>query len=644
VFAVALVRPSASAAGAAGARRRRRSWAAVLALAGAAAVAVFLSPFGRPATALTAAPAGIVVADLDGPPADRTLAAAVRELVTAELDQSGVVVPMPRSQLLGVMRQAGVADTGPLTAALARELAVRSAVRTVVTGSVLPVGTGRYSIVLRVVDADSGQTLLTATRAATDQDLIPAVQAAIRDIRRGLGERHADIAANKPLVQVATPSFPAYRKFVEALDLSERGEAAASNRLLQEALALDTGFAAAWASMATNYQAMRDLDSSGLALSQALRRTTRLTDAGRYRLQADAAYALHYDIPAAVRAYDLVLETAPRSASAHNNRAALLYSLGRYQEALAGFRRTEELDPFGIEQAQIEIFNQVVTLLALGRDREAAATATRLPGTFAVYAAELLATWRGRWAEAESLAAGPAGDPGTSPSMRIPAITILAGARAALGRVDSAGAELLAAAAAAEGPARHWYANAWLLLAAAHGRPPGPVPPWLLADTTAGGDVAAGLWAAMTGDSAVALRRLASLARRPAVQQRRLGLGPALIRGYLLAEGAHWDELTRALGGAAMVGERDGGDLDQVSGAAVRWLVAETYERAGRPDSAAIMYGLVLDPTRTPFSHLALRGLVYAPAIRRRALFAAASSTGDAPASPRDTAGVSRTP
>jgi hypothetical protein len=93
-----------------------------------------------------------------------------------------------------------------------------------------------------------------------------------------------------------------------------------------------------------------------------------------------------------------------------------------------------------------------------------------------------------------------------------------------------------------------------------------------------------------------------------------------------------------------MVGERDGGDLDQVSGAAVRWLVAETYERAGRPDSAAIMYGLVLDPTRTPFSHLALRGLVYAPAIRRRALFAAASSTGDAPASPRDTAGVSRTP
>jgi hypothetical protein len=32
------------------------------------------------------------------------------------------------------------------------------------------------------------------------------------------------------------------------------------------------------------------------------------------------------------------------------------------------------------------------------------------------------------------------------------------------------------------------------------------------------------------------------------------------------------------------------------------------------------MYELVLDPTRTPFSHLALRGLVYSFASRRLAL------------------------
>jgi serine/threonine-protein kinase len=601
--------------------RPARAWRrlAFLGLALAIGAALLVGHLRERVPLSTSAPAWIVVADFDGPADDPTLPDAVRELVTAVLEQSRVVTPMPRRQIAGVMRDAGLPDTASLNDALARELAVRSSVRTVLGGSVLPVTAGRYSIVLRVTDADSGRTLLTVTRAATDRDLIPEVQSAARQVRRDLGERRAAIAANKPLVEVATPSFPAYRKYVEAVELSVRGEPAASNRLLQDALALDTGFASAWATMATNYQAMRNLDSAGLALAEALRRPGRLADAQRYRLEADAAYAVRYDIPAAVRWYDLLLQIAPRSVSAHNNRAVLLYSLGRYQEALAGFRRTEELDLFGVEQAQIEIFNQAVTLLALGRDAEAAVTARKLRGPFATYAAELLATYRARWSEAESLAAGPAGDPSTPSWMRLPAITMLAGARSARGAVAAADRELRAAAAASEAASRSWFCNAVLLLAAASGRAPGPMPNWLRADTTAGGVLSAGLWAAMTGDSLTARMRLELLHRRPPVQQRHLGHGPTLLRAYTLAAGGRWSEVADRLRAAAAIGERDGGDLDQVSGMALRWLMAEAYERTGKPDSAAVMYQLVLEPTRTPFSHLALRGLVYPSASRRLA-------------------------
>jgi hypothetical protein len=158
-----------------------------------------------------------------------------------------------------------------------------------------------------------------------------------------------------------------------------------------------------------------------------------------------------------------------------------------------------------------------------------------------------------------------------------------------------------------------------LLLAAAGGRAPGPMPSWLRADTTAGGVLSAGLWAAMAGDSLTARMRLELLHRRPPVQQRRLGHGPTLLRAYTLAAGGRWSEVADRLRVAAAIGERDGGDLDQVSGLALRWLMAEAYERTGKPDSAAVMYQLVLDPTRTPFSHLALRGLVYSSASRRLA-------------------------
>ena len=574
-------------------------------------------------------PAWIIVADFLGPPEDPTLATAVRELVTAELDQSRVVAPMPRPLIAGAMTAAGLPDTASLSEDRARELAVRSSVRTVLTGSVLPVGVDRFSIVLRVTDADSGRTLFTVAKPASGRDLIPAVQSAAHAVRLALGERRSAIAANKPLVQVATPSFPAYRKYVEAVALTERGDAPGSNRLLQDALALDTGFAAAWATIATNYQTMRKLDSAGLAIGEALRRPARLSDAQRYRLQADAAYMVRYDIPAAIRWYDLLLQIAPRSISGHNNRAVLLYTLGRYDEALAGFRSTEDLEPFGDEQAQIEIFNQMATLLALGRESDAMSTANRLREPFANWAGQLLATYAGRWSAAESLAAVPVRDPGTPAWLKLPAITMLAGARAARGATELADSELRAAAATTDPSAQHWFSQALLLLAAASGRSPGPPPPSLWADTSTGGLVTGGLWAALAGDTLRARNRLEALRRRPAEQLRRLGHGPVLLSGYLLAAEGRWSEVTRQLGAAAMTGELDGGDLDQVSGMAVRWLTAEAYEHLGRPDLAAAMYQMVLDPRRTPFSHLALRGLVHSFASQRLALLHARMDSHD---------------
>ena len=592
--------------------RLRPRAAAYVSLLLLAAAALFAWQRLRPgAAARPAIPSWVMVADFEGPPGDRTLPAAVRELVTAVLEQSSAITPMPRQKLVDVMRDAGLADTMPLRGELARQLAVRSAVRAVLGGSVLPVGPGRYSIVLRVVDPDSGRTLVTAVRAATDDDLIPAVQSAAREVREGLGERRAAIAANAPLVQVATPSFAAYRKFIEALELTGRADVVASNRLLQEAIALDTGFASAWATIASNYITLRKPDSAAMALGEALRRPGRLDDAERYALEAQAAYVLRYDIAAGIRWYDLLLQLSPHDLSAHNNRGVYLHALGRYDEALAEFERTEALEPFGTEQSQIEIFNQVVTLLPLGRDAAAAAVARKLHGVFGEYAALLLATYQGRWEQAESVAARRARDPSTPPWYRMPSVTMAAGARAARGEVAEADRQLRAAAASADPSTRPWFCNAVLLLAAASRRSPGSPPAWLLADTASGALVAGGLWAAMAGDTMTARTRLTALRRRGAVERRRLGLGPALIEGWILAAEGRWRDVTRRLGPAATVGELDGGNLDQVSGAAVRWLVADAYTRLGERDSAAAMYARLIDPTRTPFGHLGLRGLVY---------------------------------
>jgi serine/threonine-protein kinase len=585
-----------------------------------AAGALFLHRERAGLAAPAADPVWILVSDFEGPPTDSTLALALRELVTAELDQSSAIATMPRAQLVAAMRDAGLADTTPLSGDVARELAVRSSVRAVLGGSVLPVSPGHYSIVLRAIEPDSSRTILTVTRGATDADLVQAAQASAREVRERLGERRSDIQADRALVQVATPSFAAYRLYVEARQLTIQGDLPAGNRLLHQAIALDTGFASAWGSLALNYLTMRDPDSAATALAEALRRPDRLSDVEHYRLEAEAAYALRYDVPSAVHWYDLMLQLAPLSVAGHNDRGIYLYTLGRYEEALAEFQRAETLQRFGVDQAQVAIFNQSVTLLALGRDAEAAGALGKLHGAWADYTGLLLATYQGRWTLAESLATARAADPTTSSWIRTPALTMLAGARAAQGHVAAAERDLRAAMAAADGSARPWFGNSLLLLAAASGRAAGPVPPALLRDTTAGSMVSAGVWAAMNGDLASAERRLVAIGRLPDVQQRRLGLGPALLEATIFGARGNWGSVVRRLGPSALVGELDGADPDQPSGAVARLLVGEAYERLGRPDSAAAFYLRVLDPTHVPFGHLALRGLVHPFVLRRLAL------------------------
>jgi hypothetical protein len=132
--------------------------------------------------------------------------------------------------------------------------------------------------------------------------------------------------------------------------------------------------------------------------------------------------------------------------------------------------------------------------------------------------------------------------------------------------------------------------------------------------------VSAGLWTAMNGDLASAESRLNAIGRLPDVEQRRLGLGPALLEATILGARGNWSGVVRGLSASAVVGERDGADLDQPSGAAARLLVAEAYERLGQLDSAATFYLRALDPSHVPFGHLALRGLVHPFALRRLAL------------------------
>src|SRR3954468_10424429 len=179
----------------------------------------------------------VLVADFDGPQADPRLASAYRDLVTTALGQSRFVRVMDRRQLNEVMRLSGIPETTFVDVDIGRQLAQRSSVRAVLVGGIQPLGSG-YSVVAHVVSAENGKALASAAATASgpkwQDNLVDAAEGEGNPLRCQLGGEHDGVAGVRPLRDVATPSFDAYRYYSEALDkMLMHGDYPGSNALLQ---------------------------------------------------------------------------------------------------------------------------------------------------------------------------------------------------------------------------------------------------------------------------------------------------------------------------------------------------------------------------------------------------------------------------
>ena len=267
----------------------------------------------------------IVLADFENRSADSTLGPSLTEAFRVDLSQSPTVRLLDASTISDALQRMQRTGGATLGTALARELAERENIKAVVTGQVDPVGKG-YVLSASLVNAADGH-VLTAVRetAATDAELLPAIDRLSKKLRERVGESLVSIRQNAPLEQVTTGSLTALRKYSEALRLEERGEMEAAIPLLQEAVALDSGFAMAWRKLAVIYGNIGSNDAAQIAAAtRAFVRRDRLPElesaltAGYYYQFADA------DPEKASAAYRAALAIDPDNLVALNNSAVVL--------------------------------------------------------------------------------------------------------------------------------------------------------------------------------------------------------------------------------------------------------------------------------------------------------------------------------
>jgi tetratricopeptide (TPR) repeat protein len=332
--------------------RRRLHARPVAALLTAGAVAAWLGfrvtrPPAEPSlvgAGLLAPRDPVLIADFADLAGDPLLAAAVTEAFRVDLAESPLVRVLSSRQVRAALARMERKPEVALDDSLARELAVREGVKAIVTGSVARVP-GSYTLSLQLLDAADGDLLVGLREAAADSnDVVGAVDRLSERLRARMGEPLRELRAEAPLARVTTASLPALRLYSEGTRLINAGERPAGIERLEQAVALDTGFASAWRLLSVSYGDISEHGRMVQGLEHALANQARLPYYERYHMVASYALNVPGDPGAAIEAYRRVLERYPDDVRALNNLGLTLKFHRRPAEAETLFARAIAVD------------------------------------------------------------------------------------------------------------------------------------------------------------------------------------------------------------------------------------------------------------------------------------------------------------
>jgi serine/threonine-protein kinase len=229
----------------------------------------------------------VVVADFATAPSDSTIADMLTEETRRALSDSRSIGAVPDSRVASARLRLHLANETRLTIPVARQVALGDGIRSIVAGSLRPFGQG-YALSLRLILASSGEVLTSAERIGVDQkDLINALDALTRTLRRRAGDELELIHAQPPLLALTSTSLEAMSLYVSTLHRPLDDKAV---ERLRQAVALDTSFAAALWQLASRRSERVTDGERRVLLARAYAHRAGLTEYERLRVEASYLY------------------------------------------------------------------------------------------------------------------------------------------------------------------------------------------------------------------------------------------------------------------------------------------------------------------------------------------------------------------
>ena len=313
----------------------------------------------------------LIVADFENRTVDSSLGASVTEAFRIDLAQTPVVRILSTSEIGEALARMQRDPASPVTPTLAREIAAREGAKAVVTGDISALGRS-YVLSARILSAADGTELVALRETAGDDaGIVGALDRLSAKVRERIGESLTTIRAGEPLERVTTGSLEALRLYSEGSRLSDQGAGQQAVQRLEQAIALDSGFAMAWRKLAValdNSEASQD--RVVFAASRAWQHRERLTEIERQLAAGFYHSKVDVDLGKEEAAYRRILAIQPDNYVAANNLSLSLAEQGRAEEAESLIAPAIRAQP----EADNMMLQLMVAQLLQGRDADVRAT------------------------------------------------------------------------------------------------------------------------------------------------------------------------------------------------------------------------------------------------------------------------------
>jgi serine/threonine protein kinase/tetratricopeptide (TPR) repeat protein len=309
----------------------------------------------------------IVMADFKNETGDSVFDETLKQALAIQLEQSRYINVLPEDRVRETLRLMARSPDEKVTDSVAREICEREGLKAVLGGSIVGLG-AHYVLTLNATNCGSGESLAREQReAGSKEQVLATLGDAASNLRSKLGESLPSIQKTDVPFEnkVTTTSLEALKAYTEGMKLNSQAKFREAALFLENAVALDSNFVAAYSSLRIVSSNLGDSSNARKYAAKAFELRDKTSERERLRVTAAYQVTVLRNIEKAAETYDLYSRMYPTDYISWNGLATSHIELGRLDDSLGEFQTVARLRPM-----PLNITNLGAALLSTGQVEE----------------------------------------------------------------------------------------------------------------------------------------------------------------------------------------------------------------------------------------------------------------------------------